>query len=103
MLYGEENGWGGTYEALAAEIIAQYIKTYGARRERFWIAEKDGERVGGVFVAKASDDVVKLRLLHVEPDRRNLGTRPAHSGAELKSSGPFAGLLGECGRSGAGT
>jgi hypothetical protein len=63
-LYAEEYGWDATYEALAAEIVAQFIKNYDPKRERCWIAEKDGARVGAVFVAKASDEIAKLRLLH---------------------------------------
>src|SRR5215467_7255998 len=73
ILYAEEYGWDGTYEALAAEIVAQFIKNYDPKRERCWIAEKDGERIGAVFVAKASDEIAKLRLLHVEPEARGLG------------------------------
>jgi DNA-binding MarR family transcriptional regulator/GNAT superfamily N-acetyltransferase len=73
VLYAEEYGWDGTYEALAAEIVAQFIKNYDAKCERCWIAEKDGERVGAVFVAKASGETAKLRLLHVEPGARGLG------------------------------
>ena len=73
ILYAEEYGWDGTYEALAAEIVAQFIKNYDPKRERCWIAEKDGARVGAVFVAKASDEIAKLRLLHVEPEARGLG------------------------------
>jgi len=73
ILYADEYGWDGTYEALAAEIVAQFIKTYDPKRERCWIAEKDGERVGAVFVAKASDEVAKLRLLHLEREARGLG------------------------------
>lgn len=73
ILYAEEYGWDGTYEALAAEIVAQFIRHYNPARERAWIAEKDGERVGAVFVAKESEDIAKLRLLHVERDARGLG------------------------------
>ena len=73
ILYAEEYGWDGTYEALAAEIVAHFIKNYDPKRERAWIAEKDGKRVGAVFVAKESDEVAKLRLLHVEPAARGLG------------------------------
>jgi DNA-binding MarR family transcriptional regulator/GNAT superfamily N-acetyltransferase len=73
MLYAEEYGWDGTYEALAAEIVAHFIKDYDPKRERCWIAEKDGARVGAVFIAKASDEVAKLRLLHVEREARGLG------------------------------
>jgi len=73
ILYAEEYGWDGTYEALAGEIVAQFIKNYDPNRERCWIAEKDGERVGGTFVAKVSDDIAQLRLLHVESQARGLG------------------------------
>lgn len=73
ILYAEEYGWDDTYEALAAEIVAQFIRNYDAKRERAWVAEKDGERVGAVFVAKASDELAKLRLLHVEREARGLG------------------------------
>jgi DNA-binding MarR family transcriptional regulator/GNAT superfamily N-acetyltransferase len=73
LLYAEEYGWDGTYEALAAEIVAHFIKNYDPKRERCWIAEKDGVRVGAVFVAKATDEVAKLRLLHVEGEARGLG------------------------------
>jgi len=73
ILYAEEYGWDGTYEALAAEIVAQFIKNYDPKRERAWVAEKDGERVGAVFVAKESQQIAKLRLLHVEREARGLG------------------------------
>jgi len=73
ILYADEYGWDGTYEALAAEIVAQFIKNYDPKRERAWVAEKDGERVGAVFIAKGSDEIARLRLLHVERQARGLG------------------------------
>jgi DNA-binding MarR family transcriptional regulator/GNAT superfamily N-acetyltransferase len=73
ILYAEEYGWDGTYEALAAEIVAQFIKNYDPQRERAWVAEKDGQSVGAVFVAKQSEEIVRLRLLHVEREARGLG------------------------------
>ncbi len=73
ILYADEYGWDETYEALAAEIVAQFIKNYDPKRERSWVAEKDGQRVGAVFVARESDQVAKLRLLHVEREARGLG------------------------------
>jgi DNA-binding MarR family transcriptional regulator/GNAT superfamily N-acetyltransferase len=73
ILYAEEYGWDETYEALAAEIVAQFIKNYNPKRERAWIAERDGRRVGGAFVAKESDEIAKLRLLHVEAEARGRG------------------------------
>jgi DNA-binding MarR family transcriptional regulator/GNAT superfamily N-acetyltransferase len=73
ILYAEEYGWDGTYEALAAEIVARFIKNYDPKFERAWVAEKDGERVGAVLVAKESEEIAKLRLLHVERQARGLG------------------------------
>ena len=72
-LYAQEYGWDISFEALAAEIAAQFIRSYDASREHCWIAEIGGEPVGSVFLVKASDDVAKLRLLLVERKARGLG------------------------------
>jgi DNA-binding MarR family transcriptional regulator/N-acetylglutamate synthase-like GNAT family acetyltransferase len=72
-LYAEEYGFDETFEALVAEICAQFLKTFDPGRERCWIAEQDGENVGCVFLVRASDEVAKLRCLLVEPRARGLG------------------------------
>lgn len=73
LLYAEEYGWDNTYEALAAEIVAQFIRNFDLKRERCWIVERNGRRAGAVFVAKATEEVSKLRLLHVEAEARGMG------------------------------
>jgi DNA-binding MarR family transcriptional regulator/GNAT superfamily N-acetyltransferase len=72
-LYAEEYGFDETFEALVAEICAQFLKTFDAGRERCWIAEQDSENVGCVFLVRASGEVAKLRCLLVEPRARGLG------------------------------
>ncbi len=52
-LYAQEYGWDISYEALVGKITAEFIEKFDPERERCWIAEMDGERVGSVFcVAK---------------------------------------------------
>jgi DNA-binding MarR family transcriptional regulator/GNAT superfamily N-acetyltransferase len=72
VLYWNEYGWGAPFEALVAEIAAKFLRDFDPRRERCWIAEMDGRKVGSVFLVKASDEIAKLRLLLVEPEARGL-------------------------------
>jgi DNA-binding MarR family transcriptional regulator/GNAT superfamily N-acetyltransferase len=73
IAYADEYGWDISYEALVAEICAQFVKNYDAAREHCWIAEADGWPLGSVFLVRASDELAKLRLLLVEKDARGLG------------------------------
>ena len=72
-LYWQEHHYDERFEALVAEIVAQFIQNLDAQRERCWIAEKDGQKLGSVFLVSKSASVAKLRLLLVEPAARGLG------------------------------
>jgi len=72
-LYAEEYGWNAEFETFALEIVAAFAKNFDPTRERCWIAEHDGTAVGAIFLVKESEQVAKLRLLHVEAAARGLG------------------------------
>ena len=73
-LYAREYGWNGEFEALVAEIVAKFVREFDPARERCWVAERDGEIAGSIFLVKETDEVAKLRLFYLEPWARGSGT-----------------------------
>jgi DNA-binding MarR family transcriptional regulator/GNAT superfamily N-acetyltransferase len=72
-LYAQEYRWKEPFEGVCAQIVADFVNTFDSKRERCWIAEMDGERVGCIFLAKDAATVARVRLLLVEPKARGLG------------------------------
>ena len=73
VLYARDEGYDVRFEALVAKLVGEFFERNDTERERCWIAEKDGENVGCVFVFRKSAKVAKLRMLIVEPSARGIG------------------------------
>ena len=73
LLYSTEFGWDGSFEALVAEIGAAFLRNFDPAAEGCWVAERDGEPLGAVFLVRAAADTGQLRMLYVERAARGLG------------------------------
>jgi DNA-binding MarR family transcriptional regulator/GNAT superfamily N-acetyltransferase len=76
-LYAEEYGYGPQFEALVADICAQFLKNYDPKAERCWIAELKGVPIGSLCLVRADKKTAKLRLMFLEPWARGKGAAQA--------------------------
>ena len=58
-IYRDERGWDARFESLVAGVVEEFRRDADAARERGWIAELDGRRVGCVYSLRCS-----LRFVH---------------------------------------
>ncbi|KPF70625.1 MarR family transcriptional regulator [beta proteobacterium AAP99] len=72
-LYAQEYGWNGEFELMVAEICTHFLKHFDPSRERCWIVERAGQRLGCAFVVQKSKTVAQLRCVLLEPAARGIG------------------------------
>jgi DNA-binding MarR family transcriptional regulator/GNAT superfamily N-acetyltransferase len=75
VLYNQQFGWDGGFEALVAGIYEEFYNLPETPPKNLWIAERNGKILGSVFVIPkdGSSETAKLRMLYVEPEARGLG------------------------------
>ncbi|WP_330696792.1 bifunctional helix-turn-helix transcriptional regulator/GNAT family N-acetyltransferase [Fontisubflavum oceani] len=74
VLYARDEGFDASFEALVAEILADFIRHRDPAYERGWIAWQDGARLGSIFCVKGPEPgLAKLRMFLLLPEARGLG------------------------------
>ena len=72
-LYAANDGFDSSFEALVAEIMADFLRHRDPATDRAFILARGGERVGCVFCVKLDAETAKLRLFLLQPELRGQG------------------------------
>ncbi|KAA0912118.1 GNAT family N-acetyltransferase [Aquicoccus porphyridii] len=73
MLYARDEGFDRTFEALVAEVLADFIRHHDPACERAFIAEENGTRLGSIFCVRNDEQTARLRLFLLMPEARGRG------------------------------
>ena len=79
LLYNQQFGWNGDFEALIAGIYRDYHDAPDSPPKDLWVAEQNGAIVGSIFVmpSEGLEGSAQLRMLYVEPSARGQGVGAA--------------------------
>lgn len=75
VLYNQQYGWSGEFEALIARIYYEYETAPNSPPKALWVAEREGRVMGSIFVMPSEGVLgsAQLRMLYVEPEARGQG------------------------------
>jgi DNA-binding MarR family transcriptional regulator/GNAT superfamily N-acetyltransferase len=75
VLYNQQYGWNGEFEALIAGIYSEYERSPSDPPRNLWVAEWNGEVAGSIFCmpSEGLPGSAQLRMLYVEPVARGQG------------------------------
>ncbi|AAV95047.1 GNAT family N-acetyltransferase [Ruegeria pomeroyi] len=71
--YARAEGFDDSFGPLVARILDDFIADHDPDRERGWIAEADGQRLGSIFCVRLDETTAKLRLFLLVPEARGRG------------------------------
>lgn len=72
-LYAQAEGFDDSFGELVAQILADFVADHDPERERGWIAEEGGQRLGSIFCVSNGAETAKLRLFLLTPKARGKG------------------------------
>ncbi len=72
-LYARDEGYNLDFEALVAQIVAEFVLKPHADNRAFIAIDSQGHRLGSTFVVHEAPGVARLRLVLLEPEARGLG------------------------------
>ena len=72
-LYARDEGFDASFPKLVECVLKDFVATHDPSRERGWIAERAGERLGSIFCVALNEDTAKLRLFLLVPKARGQG------------------------------
>ncbi len=71
--YAQDDGFDESFGPLVRSILEDFAAGHDETRERGWIAERDGQRLGSIFCVALAEETAKLRLFFLVPEARGLG------------------------------
>jgi GNAT superfamily N-acetyltransferase len=72
-IYGDEYGYGVSFESYVAGGMYEFYKGYEPSRDRVWIAEHNQLIIGFLLLMHRDDHVAQLRYFYIESEYRGIG------------------------------
>lgn len=72
-LYGDENGFGVSFEAYVASGISEFYQSYNPERDRVWVVEHGERMIGFMLLMHRENNAAQLRYFYLEPEYRGIG------------------------------
>jgi peptidyl-dipeptidase Dcp len=72
-IYGDEYGFGVSFEAYVAYGIHEFYSHYNPKLDRVWVCEHHKKMVGFMLLMHRENNAAQLRYFYLEPEYRGLG------------------------------